>query len=46
MVLVTTAPASSRVGRTAKALGATAKLKKIIDPSHNDRRSISTNASN
>jgi len=44
MVLVTNIPANSRVGRTAKALGATAKLKNIIDPSHKPSSRTSMNA--
>src|SRR5436189_152260 len=44
IVLVTTAPASSRVGKTANALGATAKLKKIIEPSHTESSKTSTKA--
>jgi hypothetical protein len=37
---LTTEPASSRVGRTAKTLGATAKLKKHAAPSHNPSNKV------
>ena len=46
MVLVTMTPAISRVGNTANALGATAKLKNIIEPSHPPRSNTSTNERN
>jgi len=43
MVLVTITPAISRVGNTANALGATAKLKNIIAPSHAPSSNTSMN---